>query len=880
MASSSSKGEPKKLPVSEKLPIPRPGYGTKGQKIQLLSNHFKVSVGHTDIVFHHYNVNLTYEDGQPVTQKGVSRKVIDKLKEIYAADLANVNFAYDGEKNLFTIGALKHKKDEFIVVLEDAKAMRVQATGGNDSPGGSDMKRRKKAMAVKTYKVELSSTKNVSAMSSSTKVLRGQESDSYMEVLPVLDIILRQNLAKRDCLLFRQSFFHNSSNSFELPGGIRGLEGHYSSFRPTQRGLSLNIDLSTTVTLRPGPVLEFLRLNQDIRDDHKIDWRRAKHALNNLRIITTHTKSEFKIFGLSQKSCREQTFPWKRGNGNGSDAVEVTVYDYFLQHWHIELKNSAHLPCLNVGKSKRPNYLPMELCHLVSLQRYTKALTVLQRSSLVEKSRKNPNQRKSELSSALQRSNFNSDEILKKCGVTIAPEFARVDGRVLQAPKLKAGDGQDLIARDGRWNFNNKKLIEAKEVHRWAAVNFSPRCDVEDLVHRLIRCGDAKGIKIARPQAIIEEERHQMRASVVSRVDDMFKKIQQRLPDAPPTFLLCVLPLKKSCEIYGPWKRKCLAEHGIVTQCLAPNTKPNDQYLTNVLLKINAKLGGLNSLLQIERNHAIPLVSKVPTIIFGMDVSHRGPKSLNVPSIAAVVSSLGWPLISRYRASVCTQPRQEMIDSLFKLEGDQDRGLIRELLYDFYTSTKQTKPEQIIIFRDGVSEGEFNQVLNIELAQIIEACKFLDDTWFPKFTVIIAQKNHHTRFFLPKNNDVVNVPPGTVVDTGICHPRNYDFYMCAHAGRIGTTRPAHYHVLHDEIGFSPDDLQELVHSLSYVYQRSTSAISIVAPVYYAHLAAAQVRQFVKFEESSETASSAGGDLAALPELPGLHKNVRSSMFFC
>jgi hypothetical protein len=32
----------------------------------------------------------------------------------------------------------------------------------------------------------------------------------------------------------------------------------------------------------------------------------------------------------------------------------------------------------------------------------------------------------------------------------------------------------------------------------------------------------------------------------------------------------------------------------------------------------------------------------------------------------------------------------------------------------------------------------------------------------------------------------------------------------------GTTRPTHYHVLHDELGFSADDLQELVHSLSYV----------------------------------------------------------------
>ncbi|RLN24949.1 putative disease resistance protein RGA4 [Panicum miliaceum] len=148
-----------------------------------------------------------------------------------------------------------------------------------------------------------------------------------------------------------------------------------------------------------------------------------------------------------------------------------------------------------------------------------------------------------------------------------------------------------------------------------------------------------------------------------------------------------------------------------------------------------------------------------------------------------------------------------MIDSLFKPEGAEDNGLIRELLLDFYISRMQLVRASLMRILD----------------QIVKACKFLDDSWFPKFTVIVAQKNHHTRFFEPKgprDDNVTNVPAGTVVDTGICHPRNYDFYMCAHAGMIGTTRPTHYHVLHDEIGFSPDDLQELVHSLSYVINMS------------------------------------------------------------
>ncbi|KAK9218308.1 hypothetical protein WN943_006945 [Citrus x changshan-huyou] len=44
-----------------------------------------------------------------------------------------------------------------------------------------------------------------------------------------------------------------------------------------------------------------------------------------------------------------------------------------------------------------------------------------------------------------------------------------------------------------------------------------------------------------------------------------------------------------------------------------------------------------------------------------------------------------------------------------------------------------------------------------------------------------------------------NVPPGTIIDKGVCHPRNNDFYLRAHAGLIETYRPAHYHVLHDEV---------------------------------------------------------------------------------
>nr|GEV31818.1 protein argonaute 4-like [Tanacetum cinerariifolium] len=63
-------------------------------------------------------VALFYEDGRPIDGKGIGRKLLDKVYETYSIELAGKEFAYDGEKSLFTIGALLKNKLEFTVVLE------------------------------------------------------------------------------------------------------------------------------------------------------------------------------------------------------------------------------------------------------------------------------------------------------------------------------------------------------------------------------------------------------------------------------------------------------------------------------------------------------------------------------------------------------------------------------------------------------------------------------------------------------------------------------------------------------------------------------------------------------------------------------------------
>lgn len=57
--------------------------------------------------------------------KGIGRKVIDKMYQTYSSELAGKNFAYDGEKSLFTVGSLPQNNFEFTVVLEESSARYV-----------------------------------------------------------------------------------------------------------------------------------------------------------------------------------------------------------------------------------------------------------------------------------------------------------------------------------------------------------------------------------------------------------------------------------------------------------------------------------------------------------------------------------------------------------------------------------------------------------------------------------------------------------------------------------------------------------------------------------------------------------------------------------
>ncbi|KAI8566358.1 hypothetical protein RHMOL_Rhmol02G0034800 [Rhododendron molle] len=154
---------------------------------------------------------------------------------------------------------------------------------------------------------------------------------------------------------------------------------------------------------------------------------------------------------------------------------------------------------------------------------------------------------------------------------------------------------------------------------------------------------------------------------------------------------------------------------------------------------------------RIEESAWFPIVEGVRQILsYGRkDITNIGGRimaTIFMNNVDIVLGDEGWSSsgkIDGYRAAVRTQSlKVEMIECLYKPLDDD--GIMRELLVDFYQTNNGRKPAQIIIFRDGVSESQSNQVLNIELDQML---KHLGEATVPKFTVIVAQKNHQQSYF-------------------------------------------------------------------------------------------------------------------------------------
>uniref|UniRef100_A0A0D6QYC9 Uncharacterized protein n=1 Tax=Araucaria cunninghamii TaxID=56994 RepID=A0A0D6QYC9_ARACU len=866
----------------------RPGKGQTGTKCVVKANHFFTELPKTDL--HQYDVTITPE----VTSRGVNRAVMAELVSQYRETLLGKRLpAYDGRKSLYTAGALPFSSKEFMITLIDAE----------ESNNGPRKERQFKVVINFAAKADLHHL---------GEFLAGRQADAPQEALQVLDIVLRELPTQRYTPVGRSFYSPGLGMRQPLGEGLESWRGFYQSIRPTQMGLSLNIDMSSTAFIEPLPVIDFVShlLCKDVTVGLLSDPDRVKikKALRGIRVEVTHRgnmRRKYRIITLTSQPTQELTFPMD------DNSTMKSVVGYFHDTYGITIRHTQ-LPCLQVGNLQRPNYLPMEVCKIVEGQRYSKRLNDRQITALLRVTCQRPQEREADILKTVHQNAYGNDKYAREFGIKISDHLASVEARILPAPLLKYHDSgmeKDCQPKVGQWNMLNKRMVDGGKVRYWAAINFSRVQEVPAFTFckELAEMCHISGMDFTKNPII------PLRSSRPDQVETALKRlytdIKRLLGDKELELLMAILP-DNNGPLYGDLKRICETDLGIVSQCcLAKHVlKKSKQYMANVALKINVKVGGRNTVLVDAIRRRMSLVSDVPTIIFGADVTHPHPGEDTSPSIAAVVASQDWPEVTKYMGLVSAQAhRQEIIEDLYKVFQDPRRGavaggMIRDLLISFRNSTGQ-KPKRIIFYRDGVSEGQFYQVLLYELDAIRKACASLEKDYQPPVTFIVVQKRHHTRLFANNHRDrnmvdrSGNILPGTVVDSKICHPTEFDFYLCSHAGIQGTSRPAHYHVLWDDNKFTADQLQSLTNNLCYTYARCTRSVSIVPPAFYAHLAAFRARFYMEPETSdsgslhsglpgksvasgSAARSTRTSTAAAVRPLPAIKENVKRVTFYC
>lgn len=270
-------------------------------------------------------------------------------------------------------------------------------------------------------------------------------------------------------------------------------------------------------------------------------------------------------------------------------------------------------------------------------------------------------------------------------------------------------------------------------------------------------------------------------------------------------FIMCIVQ-NNQADRYSAIKKKLFTKLSINCQVMTARTmQPKNprnlmSVATKVVVQVNSKLGGAPWMVNIPINGLM---------VVGFDVYHDSTDKSR--SFGALVGSMDLKLTQRFYSMVTAhRDGQELSNEL---------GMGMTKLLHQYVRTQGALPERIILYRDGVGEGQTNYVYEHEVQ---ECLKVLDRAYEKRetkarFAFVVVSKRINTKFFKIAGNEADNPPPGTVVDDVVTLPERYDFFIVAQAVTQGTATPTNYNVLYDTFGFPPERIQQLTYKMCHLY---------------------------------------------------------------
>ncbi|XP_043281262.1 piwi-like protein Siwi [Venturia canescens] len=638
----------------------------------------------------------------------------------------------------------------------------------------------------------------------------GKGDEHYIQFF---NIIMRKCLEYLNLQLVGRNYF-DAQNQVEVHQYKLSLwPGYETSIRQMERDILMCAEITHKV-MRQQTLLDIL--NDCYREHGNQYQERFKAQVIGLTVLTDYNNHTYRVDDVDFDVSPRSTF--------SRAGVEVSYVEYYLNKYQLRIRQESQPMLLSRTKARDRRaglselvYLVPELCRSTGLTDDMRRDFRMMRE-LGTHTRLNPNGRIQRLLSFNRRLQNEPKVVqeLSEWNLRLDDKLVTLPGKILKPETIHFGQRQTKTTdaqADWTRDICRNQMYTSNKLQNWCVIvpNRQAR-DAEAFVQSIRSCVRQMNFPISTPQVhVINDDHASTFTSTIERV----------LSQANPQIVMCVLPNNRA-DRYSAIKKKCCVDRPVPSQCiLAKNLQGKGvaSIATKVAVQMNCKLGGC------PWTVAIPLKG---LMIIGFDIC-RDPH-VRGRDYGAMVASLDQNHTRYFSAISATTSGEELTSSL-------TANIIKAL--HKYHELNKALPSRMVIYRDGVSDGQIPFVHDHEVQYIRRKLEELyGDPSLVKMAFIIVTKRLNTRLFLRGNNP----PPGTVVDDVITNPIKYDFYIVSQCVKQGTVSPTGYSVISDNVNLDAGKLQKLTYKLTHMYFNWSGTVRVPAPCRFAQKLATLVSQ--------------------------------------
>ncbi|CAC5386882.1 AUB [Mytilus coruscus] len=525
------------------------------------------------------------------------------------------------------------------------------------------------------------------------------------ESINIFNIILKRAQRMLGSEQIGRNYYNQNLRKTDTACRMDIIPGFLAAIQKFEAGNLLLLDVAHKL-LQTDSILtqmtNLYHLYKDQQDGDNKFWDKCRKQFIGAIVLTRYNNKTYLIDDIDSDKTPLDTFELRNGE-------TISFADYYRKQYNITDLDETQPMLISrpkekdkrVGRTGLIILLP-QLCYVTGLSNEVEN-DRRAKANIQALTRVAPQQRVLSLTEFVQQIQTNKDvqKMMKDWNLRIPNKALEIQAKLLDPEIIRQNDVQlryDQSKPDWFKDMRSNALTTAVSLKNWVII-FSKknRGTVVDFIEALKRVGPPMGIHVTQPVVVeLPDDRN------MSYITGLRQTVESTTQLA-----VCVLPASRE-DCYNAIKKFCCVDHPVPSQVVLSKTIMKKHQLqsvsTKIAIQLNCKLGGEL------------WVASMPgmtngLMIVGIDVFHD---KKNNKSYAGVVCSLNKEC-TRYYSSVTPQlSGQELIDGIYAKFAE---GLKK------YHGVNGYLPGNIVVYRDGVGDGQLDMVMQHEVKQMQDCTK-------------------------------------------------------------------------------------------------------------------------------------------------------------